>query len=161
MMDPNKSMALVAAAAAAASTDPSLTDINYLNLQTNYIKSRSIGVLWSVFTMSFAIINVIVFVQPQWLGDTELSKGTGYFGLWKSCRLLQDGQDLLCQGKLNDLSTILTPAFKVSTIFVALSTFLILLCILAMLLFFFAHSSTVFHICGWLQFSCGKCPTQI
>lgn len=157
-MDPSKSMAMAAAAAAAAANaDPSLTDINYLNLQTNYIKSRSIGVLWAVFSMSFAIINVIVFVQPQWLGDTELSRGTGYFGLWKSCRLLQDGQDLLCQGKLNDLSSIQITAFKVATIFVALSTLMILLCIIFMLLFFFAHPCTVFQICGWLQFICGIC----
>lgn len=75
-----------AAAAAAANADPSLTDINYLKIQTSYIKSRSIGVLWAVFTMSFAIIDVIVLVQPQWLGDTEISRGTGYFGLWKSDR---------------------------------------------------------------------------
>lgn len=158
-MDPNKSMAMAvaAAAAAAAQADPSLTDINYLNLQTNYIKSRSIGVLWAVFSMSFAIINVIVFVQPQWLGDTELSRGTGYFGLWKSCRLLQDGQDLLCQGRLNDLSSIQTTAFKISTIFVALSSLLILLCILSMLMFFFAHPCTVFQICAWLQFTCALC----
>ena len=144
----------MAMAAAAANADPSLTDINYLNLQTNYIKSRSIGVLWAVFSMSFAIIDVIVFVQPQWLGDTELSRGTGYFGLWKSCRLLQDGQDLLCQGKLNDLSSIQITAFKVSTIFVALSTAMILLCVVSMLLFFFTHPCTVFRLCGWLQFFC-------
>lgn len=157
-MDPNKHMAMaVASAAAAASGDPALTDIHYLNLQTNYIKSRSIGVLWAVFSMSFAIINVIVFVQPQWLGDTELSRGTGYFGLWKSCRLLQDGQDLLCQGKLTDLSSIHTTAFRVSTIFVGLSTIMILFCILAMLMFFFAHPCTVFQTCGWLQFVCAIC----
>jgi len=151
----NKSIAMsVAAATAAANADPSLTDINYLNLQTNYIKSRSIGVLWAVFSMSFAIIDVIVFVQPQWLGDTELSRGTGYFGLWKSCRLLQDGQDLLCNGKLNDLSSIHITAFKISTIFVALSVLMISLCILAMLAFFFAHPCTVFRLCGWLQFIC-------
>ncbi|KAG9511315.1 LHFPL tetraspan subfamily member 3 protein [Fragariocoptes setiger] len=149
-MDPTKSLSL----AAMQGVDPTLTDLNYLNLQTNFEKSKSIGVLWSVFTMSFAIINVIVFVQPQWLGDTELSRGTGYFGLWKSCRLLQDGQDLLCQGKLNDLSSIPTPAFKFATVLVGISVLLIMLCILAMLLFFFMHSSTVFHICGWLQFGC-------
>lgn len=144
----------VAAAAAAANADPSLTDINYLNLQTSYIKSRSIGVLWAVFTMSCAIIDIIVFVQPQWLGDTEMSRGTGYFGLWKSCRLLQDGQDLLCSGKLNDLSSIQTTAFKLSTIFVALSVCFILFCIISMLAFFFAHPCTVFRTCGYLQFIC-------
>lgn len=157
-MEQNKSIAMaMAAVAAAASADPSLTDINYLNLQTKYIKSRAMGVLWAVFTMSFAIINVIVLVQPQWLGDTELSRGTGYFGLWKSCRLLQDGQDLLCHGKLNDLSSIQITAFKVSTIFVAISALLTLFCILAMLMFFFAHPCTVFQVCGWLQFACAVC----
>lgn len=146
-MDPNK----------LASADPTLTDLNYLNLQTNYIKSRSIGVLWAVFSVSFAIISVIVFIQPQWLGDTELSRGTGYFGLWKSCRLLQDGQDLLCNGKLNDLSTIPTTAFKVSTLFVGFSTLLILLCIITMLAFFFAHPCTVFQTCGWFQLTSAIC----
>lgn len=154
----NKSMAMaVAAAAAAAHADPSFTDINYLKMQTSYIKSRSIGVLWAVFTMSFAIIDVIVFVQPQWLGDTELSRGTGYFGLWKSCRLLQDGQDLLCHGRLNDPSSIHITAFKISTLFVAISALMILICIVSMLAFFFAHPCTVFKLCGWLQFICAVC----
>lgn len=157
-MDPNKSMAMAAAAAAAAANaDPSLTDINYLNLQTNYIKSRSIGGFWIVFSLSSAIINVIVLVQPQWLGDTEISRGTGYFGLWKSCRLLQDGQDLLCSGKLNDLSSIQITAFRMSTIFALLSTLMIFLCIVAMLLFFFVHPCTVFQICGWLEFVSALC----
>lgn len=101
--------------------------------------------------MCYAIINVVVFVQPQWLGDTETSKGTGYFGLWKSCRLLQDGQDLLCEGRLDDFTSISTPAFRAATVFVATSVFVIFLCLCSFLLFFFVHSSTVFHICGWLQ----------
>lgn len=146
-----------AAVAAAARADPSLTDINYLNMQTNYIKTRSIGVLWAVLSMSLAIINVIVFVQPQWLGDTEFSRGTGYFGLWKSCRLLQDGQDLLCTGRLNDMASIQTTAFKVSTLFVALSTLLTILCLLAMLMFFFAHPCTTFQTCAWIQFISAVC----
>lgn len=45
---------------------------------TNYIRnSKAIGVLWGVFTICFAIINIVVFVQPQWIGDTQDSKGTG------------------------------------------------------------------------------------
>lgn len=90
-------------------------------------------------------------IHNRWLGDTESSKGTGYFGLWKSCRLLQDGQDLLCEGRLDDFSSIPTPAFRAATIFIGLSVVLIFLCLCSFLLFFFLHSSTVFHICGWLQ----------
>lgn len=137
--------------------DPTLTDIHYLNLQTNYMKSRSIGVLWAVFSIALAIMITIVLIQPQWLGDTEFSRGTGYFGLWQSCRLLQDGQDLICTGKINDLSTIPTTAFKVATVFVAISTLLIYLCTFTMLLFFFAHPCTVFRTCGWLQTLSGLC----
>lgn len=129
----------------------------YLDNRYLYARnSKAIGVLWAVFSLCFAIINMVVFVQPQWLGDTATSRGTGYFGLWRSCRLLQDGQDLICEGRLDDFSTIQTPAFRAATVFVGLSVFLSSLCVLSMVLFFFLHSSTVFHVCGWIQLSCGK-----
>jgi len=113
--------------------------------------SKAIAVLWGIFTICFAIIDIVVFVQPQWLGDTSQSQGSGYFGLWKYCRLLQDGQDLLCDGRLDDFNTILTAAFRAATVFVGLSVIFILLCICCFLLFFFFRSSTVFHVCGWMQ----------
>lgn len=113
--------------------------------------SRAIGVLWGVFSLCYAIINVTVLLQPQWLGDTESSRGTGYFGLWKSCRLLQDGQDLLCTTGVADWSHWHNTAFKGATLLVALSVALMLLCLSSFALFFFVHSSTVFHVCGWLQ----------
>jgi len=135
----------------------STSDMTYYAAQANYMKnSRAIGVLWGVFTMCFAIINVVVFVQPQWLGDTETSKGTGYFGLWKSCRLLQDGQDLICVGRLDDFGAIPSTAFRAATVFMAISVVLVSLCLITMILFLFLHSSTVFNICAWLQTSCGK-----
>jgi len=109
-------------------------ELQYLHYQANYLRnSRAIGVLWAVFTMCYAIINAVVFVQPQWLGDTETSKGTGYFGLWKSCRLLQDGQDLICEGRLDDFGTIATPAFRAATVFVGLSLVVIFLCLASFL----------------------------
>lgn len=119
----------------------------------------------------------------RWLGDTEASRGTGYFGLFRSCRLLQDGQDLICSGSVFSAfsapspsssapaiiappsamhhqdgrqSTAITivaaaPAFKAATIFVGTSVLMSIATIGAFILFFFLHSSTVFHICGWLQ----------
>lgn len=61
--------------------------------------------MWRVFSTTFfgtalnRCLSLSFVLQPQWLGDTEISKGTGYFGLWRNCRLLQDGQDLICQGE--------------------------------------------------------------
>jgi hypothetical protein len=112
----------------------------------------------SVFTFCFAIIDVVVFIQPQWIGDTVESKGTGYFGLWKHCSLVKSavGQEIICKGQLEDFSTILNPAFRSATVFVGLSVVIIVLCLCAMLFFFFFSPSTVFHICGWLQFFSGK-----
>lgn len=41
-------------------------EMNYFHYQANYMRNtRAIGVLWAVFTMCYAIINVVVFVQPQ------------------------------------------------------------------------------------------------
>ena len=124
---------------------------------SNYLKnSKAVGVLWGVFTFCFAIIDVVVFIQPQWIGDSVESKGTGYFGLWKHCSLVQGGQEIVCKGQLEDFSTILNPAFRAATIFVGLSVILVLVCLCAMLFFFFFSSSTVFHICGWLQVFSGE-----
>ncbi|GBN24569.1 LHFPL tetraspan subfamily member 4 protein [Araneus ventricosus] len=98
----------------------------------NYMRnSKAIGVLWGVFTICFAIINAVVFIQPQWIGDTPDSRGTGYFGLWQSCRQsIQDGQELVCHGRLDDFASIPSPAFKMATIFIGLSAIAIVLCIL-------------------------------
>ena len=51
--------------------------------------SRVITVLWIIFTVCFAILNVIVFIRPQWLGDTSDSHGVGFFGLYERCERLQ------------------------------------------------------------------------
>lgn len=51
-----------------------------------YVRSsRAVGVLWGVFGICYGIICVVVFVTPQWLGDTVHSPGSGYFGLWRRC----------------------------------------------------------------------------
>ena len=47
--------------------------------------SKAIGVLWAVFTVCYGILSVVVLVQPQWVGDTADSPGSGYFGLWRHC----------------------------------------------------------------------------
>ena len=131
---------------------------------SKYIRnSKAVGILWGVFTICSAILNVVVFISPQWVGDTESSKSPGNFGLWKFCTLLssstQSGQDegsLICIGDLNNFASILSPAFRASTVFVGLSVIVIVLCVVAFLLFIPMRSNSVFEICGTMQFLSGK-----
>ncbi|XP_068218964.1 LHFPL tetraspan subfamily member 3 protein [Palaemon carinicauda] len=117
---------------------------------TNYIRnSKAIGVLWGVFTICFAIINIVTFVLPQWIGSTQNSKGIGSFGLWKWCKGPVSQEE--CEGSLYDFEAMLSTASWAATILVGLSVVVTLLCICCMLLFFFFSSSVVFHITGCMQ----------
>lgn len=33
--------------------------------------SRAVGVLWAIFTICFAILNVLILLQPYWIGVEE------------------------------------------------------------------------------------------
>lgn len=126
---------------------------------TNYVRnSKAIGVLWGIFTICYAIIGVVAFVTPEWMGDTMGSENPARFGLWSSCffgnamGVVED-----CQGRLDDLSTIPSLAGRVATVFAGLSVLIALVTIIAMLLFFFFASTTVFHLCGWMQVISALC----
>lgn len=125
---------------------------------TNYVRnSKAVGVLWGIFTICYAIIVVVAFVTPEWIGDTLESEYPGRFGLWARCYFRSSsGGSEDCQGSLDDLSTVSSPAFRAATVFVGLSVILALLVICSMLLFFFFQSTTVFHICGWIQVTSGR-----
>lgn len=60
---------------------------------TNYIRnSKAIGVLWGIFTICYAIIGVVAFVTPEWLGDLE-HENPGRFGLWTRCSYGGNGKE--------------------------------------------------------------------
>lgn len=125
---------------------------------TNYVRnSKAIGVLWGIFTICYAIIAVVAFVTPEWMGETSGSESPARFGLWSSCSygnsagVVED-----CQGRLDDLSTIPSLFGKVATILAAISVLVALITIVAMLLFFFIASTKVFHLCGWMQVISGR-----
>jgi len=62
---------------------------------TNYIRnSKAIGVLWGIFTICYAIIGVVAFVTPEWLGDLE-HENPGRFGLWTRCNYGSNGTILI------------------------------------------------------------------
>ncbi|KAL1020760.1 hypothetical protein UPYG_G00004290 [Umbra pygmaea] len=120
--------------------------------------SRAIGVLWAIFTICFAIINVVVFIQPYWIGDSVSTQQVGYFGLFHHCIGKEtDNRELICTGSLAEFSAIPSSAFKAASIFVLLSMVLILGCIVCMALFFFCNTATVYKTCAWMQLLCAVC----
>ncbi|XP_054719798.1 LHFPL tetraspan subfamily member 3 protein-like [Uloborus diversus] len=119
--------------------------------------SKAVGVMWGVFTLCFAVIICVAFVHPHWIGDTPSSERAGYFGPWRACRQEISNEEMACQGQLDDFFSIPSPAFRVSTVFTALALVAVGLCIVCMLLFFVCQSSTVFHLCGWMQVFSGGC----
>lgn len=122
---------------------------------TNYVRNaRAITVLWGVLTICFAIINIVVFIQPHWIGDSPTSPGAGYFGLYEYCLLKNN---LQCTGRFDDFTSILSPEFKAASFFIGFSALLTLICILCFLLFFFMSTKVVLYICGWIQFICCLC----
>jgi len=137
------------------------SDINY-HEQSHYYStkfmrsSKAVGVLWGIFSMCYTILTVVVFMQDQWIGDADNSKGPGNFGIWRWCTDSQDGREI-CRGRLDDFETILSPAFRAATLFIGLAVIISLLCVVALVLFFMCRSSDVFKICGTMQFLSGIC----
>ncbi|XP_054834266.1 LHFPL tetraspan subfamily member 4 protein isoform X2 [Eublepharis macularius] len=125
----------------------------------NYMRnSRAIGVLWAIFTICFAIINVVVFIQPYWIGDSVSTPKPGYFGLFQYCTG-DDGnnREIKCQGSFSEFGKIPSGAFKAASFFVLLSMVLILGCITCFALFFFCNTATVYKICAWMQLLAALC----
>jgi len=135
------------------------SDTNY-HEQSHYYStkfmrnSKAVGVLWGVFTVCYTVLIIVVFLQDQWIGDAENSKGPGNFGIWRWCTDSQDGREI-CRGRLDDFGTILSPAFRAATVFTGLAVITSILCIIAFVLFFMCRSSDVFKICGSMQFLSG------
>ncbi|KAF3705214.1 LHFPL tetraspan subfamily member 3 protein [Channa argus] len=120
--------------------------------QTNYVRnSRAIGVLWAIFTILFAIVNVVCFIQPYWIGDGVDTPQAGYFGLFHYCIGNGLSRDLTCRGSFTEFSSIPSSAFKAASFFIGMSMVLVLTCIGCFALFFFCSTGTVYKICGWMQ----------
>jgi hypothetical protein len=142
--------------------------LTFQSIHLNYIRnSRAIAVLWCVFTVCFAIINIVVFMEP-WLGSTEYTEKDGYFGLYKSCRYetnsyqiiggstpsMKTETNLVCDGHWTYLQSAVNP---VATFFIGFSSLVILICIATFLvLFLFINPSIIFTICGVLQLISSK-----
>ena len=112
-----------AAAAAAAAMLPAQEAAKLYH--TNYVRnSRAIGVLWAIFTICFAIVNVVCFIQPYWIGDGVDTPQAGYFGLFHYCIGNGFSRELTCRGSFTDFSTLPSGAFKAASFFIGLSMML-------------------------------------
>ena len=60
--------------------------------------AHAVGVTWALLTCCFLIINIIVFAEPQWIGDTDTSPGTGWVGLFQICELVNSASVEVCSG---------------------------------------------------------------
>ncbi|XP_073184617.1 LHFPL tetraspan subfamily member 3 protein isoform X2 [Lepidochelys kempii] len=142
--------AAAAAASAAAGMLPAQEAAKLYH--TNYVRnSRAIGVLWAIFTICFAIVNVVCFIQPYWIGDGVDTPQAGYFGLFHYCIGNGFSRELTCRGSFTDFSSLPARAFKAASFFIGLSMTLIIACIVCFTLFFFCNTATVYKICAWMQ----------
>ncbi|XP_029010911.1 LHFPL tetraspan subfamily member 3 protein isoform X2 [Betta splendens] len=144
------------------SASPPLADLSRL-YQTEFIRSaRAVGVLWAICTLCLAIIQVVVLVQPSWIGTADLkTQGagpaqhvSGTLGLFEVCMdpdwLVPD-----CRGGLSSLSPL--PSFQSVAVLVGLSLWAVWTSVLCLCLFRFCSAATVYKICGWLQLTAGFC----
>lgn len=118
---------------------------------------RIIGFIWMFLTACFAILNIFVFVQPQWIGDTLSSPRAGHFGLYSYCVSTISDFEFDCQGTWTNFSTLLNIPFKTATFFVGFSVLLILICLLLFTLFIFLPTRIVYFIAAVIQFICAIC----
>ena len=65
----------------AANSEGKVTKYSVLYMR----QSKSVAILWGVFSFCSAILNIVVFLSEEWVGATENSKSPGHFGLWKYC----------------------------------------------------------------------------
>uniref|UniRef100_A0A673KJJ8 LHFPL tetraspan subfamily member 5a n=1 Tax=Sinocyclocheilus rhinocerous TaxID=307959 RepID=A0A673KJJ8_9TELE len=115
---------------------------------TNYVRNaRAVGVLWTIFTICFTIICVVVFIQPYWIGDSVDTPQSGYFGLFHYCIGNPITGELVCKGSALDLGSIPSGAFKTAMVFVGISLLLIVGTIVC----------SVYKICAWMQLAAATC----
>lgn len=123
---------------------------------TNYVRNaRAIGVLWIIFTICFAIITMVVFIQPYWIGDSVDTPQSGYFGLFHYCIGNPITGELVCKGSALDFGSIPSGAFKTAMFFVGISFLLVVATIGCFSLFFFCNTGSVYKICAWMQLAAG------
>lgn len=129
--------------------------------QTEFIRSaRAVGVLWAVCTLCFAVIEVVILIQPSWVGTRQLHyrpgsppPQSGTLGLFEVC-LETDWPVPECRGSLRTLTPL--PAFQSPAVLVCISLTMVWASVGCLCLFRFCNAATVYKICAWLQLTAGE-----
>ncbi|CAD7002639.1 unnamed protein product [Ceratitis capitata] len=122
---------------------------------TKYIRnSKAIAVLWAIFTICYAIIGIVAFVTPEWIGDPD-NESAGRLGLWQVCQ--RDEIFDNCKRRWETILTVPTFSFQLATFFMVAAVALALLTICFLIFLIFMKSTRVFHICGWMQIISALC----
>ncbi|XP_041350054.1 LHFPL tetraspan subfamily member 3 protein-like [Gigantopelta aegis] len=128
--------------------NPETAKIYYFRYMREY---RAVAVLWGLLSIIWCILNLVTFIQPQWIGDTLESPGFGYVGVYAHCYPNDALSKYTCSGSFVDFDTILNDSFRATTFFVGVSALLMLITVAALLLFFCFKKTAVFIFCGILQ----------
>lgn len=117
---------------------------------------RAICVLWGLLSIIWCILNLVAFVQPQWIGDTPTSPGFGHVGVFQHCYPDNSQGIYVCSGSFTTFDSILNDSFRATTFFVGVSALLMLITVAALLLFFCFKKTFVFYFCGIMELISGK-----
>lgn len=134
------------------------TSISPYDYYKFYIRnSRLFGLVWFFLTLCVTLGVILVFIQPNWVGDTIESPNRGYFGLYRFCIRTVLGFEYYCFGTWTNFETLPnSPALKASTVFIEICILLLFICIALYFLCICIKCERIFHICAWLQFICGR-----
>ncbi|XP_034733790.1 LHFPL tetraspan subfamily member 3 protein [Etheostoma cragini] len=142
-----------------SSASPPLSDLSRL-YQTEFVRSaRAVGVLWAVCTLCFGIIQLVVLLQPSWIGTGDTrhpgvgpAPPSGTLGLFEVC-VDSDWPVPDCRGGLSSLSPL--PSFQSVAVLVGVSLWAVWTSVFCLCLFRFCSAATVYKICAWLQLTAG------
>lgn len=129
--------------------NPETARIYYFRYMREY---RAVCVLWALLTIIWCILNVVAFIQPHWIGDTDDDRtGYGHIGVFQYCKPDSAYQRYVCDGSFTSFNSILNDAFRATTFFCGVSALLMLIVVAALLLFFCFKKTIVFYLCGILE----------
>ncbi|XP_067880363.1 LHFPL tetraspan subfamily member 3 protein [Heterodontus francisci] len=123
--------------------------------QTGFVRNaRAVGALWAACTLCFAVLEVVVLIEPSWVrtGVGGLLPA-GSFGLFEVC--VGAERSLECRGALASLSPV--PSFKTAAVFVCAALVLVLASVCCLGLYRCCCPATVYKVCAWLQLSAASC----
>lgn len=134
----------------------SIENISAYDYYKFYLRnSRLFGVVWFFLSICFTISLIIIFISPEWIGDTSESPKRGYFGLYKFCEFNFLTNSYECFGSWTNFNSLPnSPAVKAACFFIGFALIVSILSLLVTVFCFLVKYERIFHVCAWFQFVC-------